>query len=363
MRIPRFVLLYVALVVVVLALGCSLGVGRAQAFVSYDSLSFVDAQHGWLSGAKYSLSGSNVEILWKTADGGTTWTHTGSALQPTGFTTFVTSASPTLALWWNYRGLFRTTNGGRSWKHVRGIAPWEGTATFVDTRVGWLAGSRYSQGEGGFVYRTTNGGLSWRRVLYHNTALTGYYGTSFYRLSAPSARRCYVLENEYTIMRGRTRSAVWSTCDAGVHWALKKLPLIAGYDNGYQGISFPGAVIGWVVGARGSILKTTNAGLTWTKQRSGTLVDLHAVLFANTRDGFVVGDYGMILHTTDGGLHWARQASRTHDFLEDLDRVGLSRAWVIDSGMNLATGASTNPSVLATVNDGRTWSKLLGPGR
>ncbi len=55
------------------------------------------------------------------------------------------------------------------------------------------------------------------------------------------------------------------------------------------------------VGTGGVILRTTNAGLQWTTQPSGTINDLYGVNFINANTGTAVGIGGAILKTTNGG--------------------------------------------------------------
>jgi len=58
---------------------------------------------------------------------------------------------------------------------------------------------------------------------------------------------------------------------------------------------------GWVVGAGGIILRTTNSGSIWTQQSSGTGFYLTSVHFVDNNTGWVVGSGGIILKTTNGG--------------------------------------------------------------
>jgi hypothetical protein len=59
-----------------------------------------------------------------------------------------------------------------------------------------------------------------------------------------------------------------------------------------------------VVGFEGTILRTTDGGLHWTMQTSGTTRDLYGVSFIDANTGIVVGTDGTILRTTTGGVTW-----------------------------------------------------------
>lgn len=71
-------------------------------------------------------------------------------------------------------------------------------------------------------------------------------------------------------------------------------------------IYFATPYTGIAVGDRSNIIRTTDAGATWSK------VDfpldsrhLRRVRFSNASNGIAVGDTGLVLKTTDGGLTWA----------------------------------------------------------
>ena len=74
--------------------------------------------------------------------------------------------------------------------------------------------------------------------------------------------------------------------------------------------SFPDGSHGWTVGDHGTILATSDGGVTWTKQSSGTGKLLCGVTFPDASHGWAVGTDGTILATTDGGAHWRKQTSR-----------------------------------------------------
>jgi hypothetical protein len=66
-------------------------------------------------------------------------------------------------------------------------------------------------------------------------------------------------------------------------------------------VCFPDANIGYAVGLNGIILKTTNAGTTWSPQLSGTSQHLRSVYFTDGTTGYAVGENGTIIKITSGG--------------------------------------------------------------
>lgn len=76
--------------------------------------------------------------------------------------------------------------------------------------------------------------------------------------------------------------------------------------------------IGFVVGYKGDIYKTTDSGTTWKKLESGTTLHLYSVCFIDENVGFISGQAasecldadcdkgGVLLKTTDGGDTWTK---------------------------------------------------------
>ncbi|MBU0672876.1 MAG: hypothetical protein KJ732_07615 [Candidatus Margulisbacteria bacterium] len=70
---------------------------------------------------------------------------------------------------------------------------------------------------------------------------------------------------------------------------------------------------GYAVGAGGLVLKTTNAGATWSTVTSGLTANLNALYFITAAFGWVVGDSGTIVFTSDGGSTWSSYTGITED--------------------------------------------------
>lgn len=82
-------------------------------------------------------------------------------------------------------------------------------------------------------------------------------------------------------------------------------------DNIKYGVSFVDNLNGWVVGIA-RIIHTTNGGLSWAEQTSGTQTALNGVYFKDKNTGWITGghiysDRCVILKTTNGGSNWSKQ--------------------------------------------------------
>ena len=82
----------------------------------------------------------------------------------------------------------------------------------------------------------------------------------------------------------------------------------------------------------GTILKTTDAGTTWTTQTSGTTQDLMSVYFTDANNGTVVGYLGTILRTTNGGANWTTENSGTSNNLWGVTFTDANNGTIVGQG-------------------------------
>jgi photosystem II stability/assembly factor-like uncharacterized protein len=324
----------VSVIVCLLAAACFAGTARANP--DFMSVSFVDADYGWMAG----IGSSSTTDVWRTTNGGVTWKKAGSALAaggPVGWVSFVSRATGV----WGNGDLVYTNDGGGSWKESDGSdLGIFNEACFANENVGWAGCTFGNSAAGGAIAATSDGGATWKSQK-DIPGDDGSGGVS--RVSSPSVERCYAL-------KWGDDEGVWATTDGGGKWTMRPLPHIAGgaYTS-YSDIDFPGETTGWAVGDAGTILKTDDGGETWKAQVSGVSASLTAVDFVSTTTGFAVGKSGRILRTRDGGSHWVKLDSGTQKRLTAVCFLNASRGWVVgNSGVRLRTA-----------NGGRTWRGQL----
>src|SRR5262245_25065909 len=105
--------------------------------------------------------------------------------------------------------------------------------------------------------------------------------------------------------------------------------------------------VAWACGAGGTILHTTDGGVTWNAQASGTTRTLRGMAFKEDAGGAViaVGDSGTLLMTTDSGTTWNARAAGT---TADLRAASEFRFFAVgDSGV-----------IVRSIDMGLTWSKV-----
>ncbi len=95
-------------------------------------------------------------------------------------------------------------------------------------------------------------------------------------------------------------------------------------DASYYGAVFADSDIGLMVGRKGALAFTTDAGASWTTNPERTTDFLTDVVFADREFGLAVGDRGSILQTIDGGLSWERRRELTVNTMQ-LNAIAINR--------------------------------------
>ena len=117
-------------------------------------------------------------------------------------------------------------------------------------------------------------------------------------------------------------------------------------DNDLTSTFFIDDSTGWIVGSEGFIIKTTNTGLDWIQQTSGTTFTLISVKFITSNIGWICGEGGIILKTTDGGQNWYELINSTAEVLTDVFFTDIDTGWVVGYG----------GTILKTIDGGSSWT-------
>jgi photosystem II stability/assembly factor-like uncharacterized protein len=276
-------------------------------------------------GGTYSIG------VWKTADGGATWSATGLTLQVGQTRTIrrlaIHPTNPKILMAATSAGLFRTIDAGATWNAI-----WN-TSTFD---------VEFTPSDGNIVYATTT------QVQKSTNA-----GSTFAPLTANCAGTRYNIEvaksNAKTLYTLCTNGTVQKSTDAGATWsvtAASGVTLYGYYDN-VLAVSPADANI--VVIAGFNMRKTTDGGATWSNVPTAGHVDNHCVRFAPASSTTIfVGNDGGLFRTANGGTTWASLNKGLA--ITQFYRLGLSKitpttmvAGAQDNGnMKLTAGAWSN---------------------
>jgi photosystem II stability/assembly factor-like uncharacterized protein len=175
-----------------------------------------------------------VSYLGKTSDAGATWTPLTPIYGEGLFSLYFTDPNTGYAVG---TSILKTIDGGLIWDTLSTLPSWRLTSVyFTNGNTGYAVGDNYT-GAGGIILKTNNGGITWDTLLTKNSAFTSIYFTD--------------INTGYAV----GYSMILKTLDAGTSWINQS-------NSGGAAVYFPSPDTGYVVGWGGSILKTTNGGVT-----------------------------------------------------------------------------------------------------
>jgi photosystem II stability/assembly factor-like uncharacterized protein len=271
------------------------------------------------------VTGAGGTLL-KTSNSGSNWIALNSGTTQTLHSIYFININTGIACGDNAI-IIRTTNGGINWSSVSTtVSSGLYSVSFSNQNNGIICG------QGGTILYSTNGGINWIVAvdgfissLYSCnmvTASTGYsagVNSIFQPMVAKTTNGganwnyyvFYLNSNEGNLrgvqflneIEGFAVSNVWNgqggisrTTNTGVNWSTQL------FSSALNCIDFPSTLIAYSAGYSGIILKSTDGGLNWVQQASGTSVILRNIDFADSLLGYAAGDNGTILKTTNGGI-------------------------------------------------------------
>jgi photosystem II stability/assembly factor-like uncharacterized protein len=234
---------------------------------------------GWLVGAYWTNGARPVATIYKTTNGGSSWTNYEEYSIPYKFLNSIDFFDDNFGCAVGSSGVFVfTTNGGSTYSS----GTISGTPTLNSIKC--LSSSLYfAIGNDGIIAKTTDGASSWT-----TNSISGV-NTHFRDI------HFYGLNNGWIVGEN---GKIYKTTDGGINWSAQT----SGTANRLQNIYFINDQKGWICGDNGELLITSDGGENWVKYNSGTSNQLRSVFFLNTLEGWMTGSNGTILHSTDGGL-------------------------------------------------------------
>jgi hypothetical protein len=94
----------------------------------------------------------------------------------------------------------------------------------------------------------------------------------------------------------------------------------------------PGGMALWRLQAAGTIERSVDRGLTWSRQESGTTRDLVAGSAPSEVVCWIIGPRGLILRTADGGGHWEKITAPNAGDLAGIRATDALHATLVDRG-------------------------------
>lgn len=128
-------------------------------------------------------------------------------------------------------------------------------------------------------------------------------------------------------------------------------------------LDFVDANTGFAAGTAGTILKTTDGGLTWNIVRAGDLLDFRSIDFMSATHGWAVSLEGTVVGTTNGGATWMTLSTDPLGPNYVLGRFYDVEFFSTSEGVIVGTAQDEPPFVFHTYNGGSgTWYRDVSAG-
>ncbi len=277
--------------------------------MNFNLLQFPDASVGYVGG----ING----VIFKTSDGGKTWTqlytktkeniegfsfldaNTGFVAIAQGFDVKAVQEIPSV--------LKKTTDGGTSFADVASGGGVKKKIQMLDANNGYAFTAVKDPSDPNNLpiklSKTTNGGASWSVIKEPSSKYKENELADFY---AVDANTCYLVTD---------LGEVFKTSDAGASWATTKLTIPTPTEDKQvklQGVKFFDASSGVVVGRDMAVFLTTDSGATWKNISPKETVGNGSIMTAagDINNIIVAGStYGCILRSKDQGATWSKEKS------------------------------------------------------
>ncbi len=194
----------------------------------------------------------------------------------------------------------------------------------------------FAIGDSGLVLRTVNGGNKWFRINLLQNDSTSVFGKNALYSS-------YFFENGAGFIVGAKGTIIKTE---NLLQSAEKVPFLS--DATLFDVIFADHDIGLIVGSKGSIFRTEDGGRTWIKVKSSTTNLLYDTEFLTKNLALAVGWNGEILRSTDGGFSWMKQDNFTRKYIKSIS--------FRNDHYGLACGGSSN--IFMTKDAGESWTEI-----
>ena len=298
------------------------------------SMTFADQNRGF-------ATGNGARAVMKTTDGGRNW-FTQQLPIVIGLVKFFDSLNGIAS---GAEGVLTTSDGGQTWTRRPNAT---GAFEWFDTNRGWRINN--SEVVGGLIRQkidyTTDGGVTWTPGATPD-------GTFVFRLFFSDAQNGWGVGTKENIIRTTDGGLTWQTQRGGLNAPQR-------FNSPLEDIFMFDPLRGIAVGNTGLVFTTSDGGATWTPRQSGSGYAVHKIVATDHRNAWAAMENGEILKTTDGGKFWSRQKVYVGSSPADSTIAGIAfpdtqNGWACIRGR---TGTPGIPSILRTTNSGNDWQDV-----
>ncbi|MBC8144155.1 MAG: hypothetical protein H7X80_01150, partial [bacterium] len=294
----------------------------------FNEVQFVDNTHGWVTRQNGSVS--------RTTDGGLRWMSSTMPGATSSSNRDICFLSRTIGFVSGEDGVWKSADGGATWTNITpsGFAEFGSSSVWFTDANNGVAGTGACSDSTVKFFRTTDGGVNWSATTYTSTNDVSVGGITF-------------VNGAYLASGGRGK--LWRSTDGGSTWTMTNTG-----SNGWQEdiITFGNDVLiaattgsACGVAGGGTVLRSTNGGSTWTTT-TFPLNLMWGVTRYSPTEGWTCGDGGLALKTTDGGNTWIDQSCGMPRGIrvDDISFTDATHGWAVGDGLYKLADASIDVS-------------------
>ncbi|NWF90029.1 MAG: hypothetical protein HXY50_11290, partial [Ignavibacteriaceae bacterium] len=179
--------------------------------------------------------------------------------------------------------VYRTSDGGETWIQTQQFA---GPGYISGNLISFDANTAVVLAPDMWTQRTTDGGITWNSAVLNN--FTPYFATKDFEDVVKIDENRAVAIGEKFICITTDKGANWNYIDHGLN----------NIDSGFYKIAFSSDTLGYVMQYDGTILKTTDFGLTWSWDTTyfgqyyffASAINQYGKLMLGTSTGYILGE-------------------------------------------------------------------------
>lgn len=221
-----------------------------------------------------------------------------------------------------------TTDYGNSWNQLaaNGLVAQVNSASITQGNYIWAAA------DSGIIYNSTNLGVSWNEIYREY-------------ITKENLKSVYFI-NQLTGIAVGTHGVLLTTTNGGINWSSQNL----GNENSLNSLQFVNGSTGYIGGGQGIfglVLKSTNAGNNWQQVYRDSL-QINSIHFINPSTGWGAGTNGVVIKTTDAGISWTRNVLSVSPYSSNNDIFFV----------NESTGFLGRGGIYKSTDGGQNWYRV-----
>lgn len=228
-------------------------------------------------------------IFWMTTDGGMVWSKRDGfegSINPHD----MACPNSTTCFVWTGNAIMATTDGGKIWDQQlilpQPLFPGGIACPSVNTCYALASYALASDSRGGGLFAMNAG--AWHK----QSSVFPPANVNLTTIACPNGNTCYAVGYQFTRDYKSIIGVIFATEDGGRTWRIRASVATS---RSLMGVACPSVSVCYAVGAKGTIMATTNGGSTWTRQSSGTKSNLWDIACPSVSTCYTAGDSGIIL--------------------------------------------------------------------